>query len=147
MGFFDTVKAKAGDLAEGAERAGRVGAAQTKLAMLQNDLKKTERELGHQVFAFAERGEFDHPELTAALSRVRAARDAVAAKEVEIAGLRDADDAVPAACATCGAELGADAIVCPACGTAAAEPAQASAPAPIVTPPTVGAGDAPTPEA
>jgi hypothetical protein len=141
MGFFDTVKAKAGDLAEGAERAGRVGAAQTKLAVLQNDLKKMERELGHQVFALAERGELDHPELTAALSRVRAARDAVAAKEAEISGLRASGDEEPAearTCASCGAGLAVETTVCPECGAAATEPSQTSPPPPVVAPPTVG---------
>ncbi len=139
MGFLDTVKAKAGDLAEGAGRAGRVGAAQTKLAVLQNDLKKTERDLGHQVFALVERGELDHPELTAEIARVRSARDAVAAKEAEIADLRNSDETpeAAAACASCGAELAAGAGVCVSCGAAVAEPAAADAPAPSVAPPTV----------
>jgi len=56
MGFFDTVKAKAGALASDAGRAGKVTAAQARLVVLQNDLRKAERELGHQTFALIERG-------------------------------------------------------------------------------------------
>ena len=65
MGFFDTLKAKAGALASDAERAGKVTAAQARLVVLQNDLRKAEREFGHGAFALIERGELDHPELTA----------------------------------------------------------------------------------
>lgn len=88
MGFFDTVKSKAGDLAADAERAGRVTAAQGKVAVLQQDLKKAERELGHKAFALAERGELDHPELALAIERVRAAQGAIDAKESEIGPAR-----------------------------------------------------------
>ncbi len=46
MGLFDTVKAKAGELAADAERAGKVAAAQARLVTLQSDVRKAERELG-----------------------------------------------------------------------------------------------------
>ena len=92
MGFFDTVKSKAGDLAADAERAGRVTAAQGKIAVLQQDLKKAERELGQKAFALAARGELDHPELAPAIERVRAAQGAIDAKEAEIGGLRATGD-------------------------------------------------------
>jgi NADH pyrophosphatase NudC (nudix superfamily) len=150
MGFFDTVKAKAGDLAADAERAGRVTAVQTKIAVLQQDLKKAERELGHSTFALAARGEFDHPELAAAIERVRAAQGAIDAKEAEVAGLRTAGDAPAqaAACASCGAVLEREARFCAECGAGVAGPAPAADPPSAVEPPTAQAAApvAPTPE-
>ena len=88
MGFFDTVKGKAGALAADAERAGKVTAAQARLVVLQNDLKKAERELGHAAYALAERGELAHPDLTHAVERLRGTSAEVRAKEAEIAALR-----------------------------------------------------------
>ena len=75
MGFFDTVKDKAGALAADTQRAGKVTAAQARLVVLQNDLRRAERELGHAAFALAERGELDHPDLAHAVEK--AARDVV----------------------------------------------------------------------
>ena len=94
MGFFDTVKGKAGALAADAERAGKVTAAQARLVVLQNDLKKAERELGHAAYQVAERGDLDHPDLTYALERLRATTAEVHAREAEIAALRG--EAAPA---------------------------------------------------
>lgn len=88
MGFFDSVKDKAGALAADAERAGKVTAAQARLVVLQNDLKKAERELGHVAFSLTERGELDHPALVHAVERVRATVTDVRTKEAEIAALR-----------------------------------------------------------
>jgi hypothetical protein len=89
MGFFDTVKDKAGALAADAGRAGRVTAAQARLAVLQNDLRKAERELGHAAFALAERGQLDHPDLAPAIEGLRATAAEISAKEAEIAALRN----------------------------------------------------------
>ena len=94
MGFFDTVKDKAGALAADTQRAGKVTAAQARLVVLQNDLKKAERELGHAAFALAERGELDHPDLAHAIERLRATMAEVHGKEAEIAALRG--EAAPA---------------------------------------------------
>ena len=101
MGFFDTVKDKAGALAADTQRAGKVTAAQARLVVLQNDLRKAERELGHAAFALAERGELDHPDLAHAVERLRATTAEVRAKEAEIAALRGEtpQKAVPAAAA------------------------------------------------
>ena len=88
MSFFDNVRAKASDLAADAERAGRVGAAQTKIAVLQQDLKNAERELGQAAFALIDRGQISHPELAAATEAVREAQRAISAKEAEIADLK-----------------------------------------------------------
>ena len=88
MGFFDTVRDKAGALAADAERAGRVTAAQARLVVLQSDLRKAERELGHQAFALIDRGELDHPELAAPIARLRATEAEVRAREAEIEALR-----------------------------------------------------------
>ena len=91
MGFFDSVKDKAGILAADAERAGKVTAAQARLVVLQNDLKKAERELGRAAFALSELGEIgalDHPELVQAVERVRATASEARAKEAGIAALR-----------------------------------------------------------
>ncbi len=88
MGFFDTVKDKAGALAADTQRAGKVTAAQARLVVLQNDLRKAERELGHAAFALAERGELDHPDLAHAVERLRATASEVRAKEAEISALR-----------------------------------------------------------
>jgi len=147
MGFFDSVKSKAGDLAADAERAGRVTAAQTKVAVLQQDLKKAERELGHSTFALAARGEFDHPELTSAIERVRAAQAAIDTKEAEIAGLRatghTSDEA--ALCASCGAALEKETRFCADCGAPAVVPvATADVPSAPEEPP---GGETPTPTA
>jgi len=135
MGFFDTVKTKAGGLATDAGRASRVTAAQTKIAVLQQDLKKAERELGHKAFALAARGELEHPELALAIERVRAAQGAIDAKEAEVAGLRAAGDTPEEAalCDPCGAPLEKKARFCAECG------------APVVAP--VGTADPPSAEA
>ena len=88
MGFFDTVKDKAGALAADAERAGKVTAAQARWSSCRTTSRKAERELGHAAFALAERGELDHPELAHAVERLRATSAEVRAKEAEIAALR-----------------------------------------------------------
>jgi len=56
MGFFDTVKEKASGLASDAGRASKVTAAQARVVVLQNEIRKAERELGHTVFDLVERG-------------------------------------------------------------------------------------------
>ena len=88
MGFFDTVRDKAGSLAADAERAGKVTAAQARLVVLQSDLRKAERELGHEAFVLIDRGELEHPELAAAIARLRATEAEIRAKEAEIEALR-----------------------------------------------------------
>jgi hypothetical protein len=88
MGFFDTVKEKAGAFATDAERAGRVTAAQARLLVLQNDLRKAERDLGHAAAALIEAGAALHPDLGPSAARVRETRDALLDKEAEIAALR-----------------------------------------------------------
>ncbi|MCX6372344.1 MAG: hypothetical protein NTX16_04555 [Actinobacteria bacterium] len=88
MGLFDTVKLKANALAADAERAGKVTAAQARTVVLQNDIRKAERELGHSTFSLLENGEIAHPDLEAASARLREARQALKDKEEEIAGLR-----------------------------------------------------------
>ncbi len=88
MGFFDTVKQKAGVLAGDAGRAGKVTAAQTRLVVLQNDVRRAERDLGHAAFALMDRGELAHPDLADVLARLRAALAEVGEKEAEIAKLR-----------------------------------------------------------
>ena len=123
MGFFDTVKGKAGALAADAERAGKVTAAQARLVVLQNDLKKAERELGHAAYALAERGELDHPDLTHAIERLRGTSAEVRAKEAEIAALRG--EAAPAETTTA-----AGVATAPAAQTRRAEPPQRAAAAP-----------------
>ena len=119
MGFFDTVKGKAGALAADAERAGKVTAAQARLVVLQNDLKKAERELGHAAYALAERGELEHPDLTYAIERLRGTSSEVRAKEAEIAALRG--EAAPADTTTA-------AVVVTAPSAQTPEPAAAAAP-------------------
>jgi len=93
MGFFDAVKQKAGALAGDAERAGRVTAAQARLVVLQNDVRKAERELGHEVYALIERGQLAHPDIAAGTERLRATLAEVHEKEAEIAALRRTPDA------------------------------------------------------
>jgi hypothetical protein len=100
MGLFDTVKLKANALAADAERAGKVTAAQARTVVLQNDIRKAERELGHNAFPLIESDEIAHPDLEAAAARLRDARQALKDKEAEIAGLRRGaeagDEAAPA---------------------------------------------------
>ena len=88
MGLFDTVKLKANSLAADAERAGKVTAAQARTVVLQNDIRKAERELGHSTFSLIESGEIAHPDLEAAVARLREARLALSNKEAEIEVLR-----------------------------------------------------------
>jgi len=100
MGLFDTVKLKANALAADAERAGKVTAAQARTVVLQNEIRKAERELGHAAFSLIESGEIAHPELETAAARLREARQALKDKEAEIARLRHGaeagDEAAPA---------------------------------------------------
>ena|SRR5450830_1005842 len=100
MGLFDTVKLKANALAADAERAGKVTAAQARTVVLQNEIRKAERELGHSAFSLIESGEIAHPDLEAAATRLREARQALQNKEAEIARLRHGaeagDEAAPA---------------------------------------------------
>ena len=124
MGFFDTVKAKAGDFAADAERASKVAAIQARIAVLQQDLKKAERELGQATFSLVERGELSHPELALAVDGVRAAQAAIDAKETEIAQLRTDE-----AAATSAAPPAAEAPVTPPAAEAPAPPPPAAAPA------------------
>jgi len=88
MGLFDTVKLKANALAADAERAGKVTAAQARTVVLQNEIRKAERELGHSAFSLIESGEIGHPDLEATAARLREARQAPHDKEAEIARLR-----------------------------------------------------------
>ncbi len=88
MGLFDTVRAKAGELAADAERAGKVAAAQARGVTLQSELRKAERELGQTTFSLIELGEVRHPDLDAASAALRAAREALDENEREIAALR-----------------------------------------------------------
>jgi hypothetical protein len=110
MGLFDTVKLKANSLATDAERAGKVTAAQARTVVLQNEIRKAERELGHSAFSLIENNEIAHPDLDAAATRLREARLALKEKEEEIAGLRhgaavdDPAAAAPAATPTAPAE-------------------------------------------
>ena len=92
MGIFDTIKDKAGDLAEDAGRAGKVGAAQVKLKSLQGDVKDAMEALGREAFELVEKGDLVHPGLDAALARVRDAQKLVEAKKSEIEAIKAADD-------------------------------------------------------
>ncbi len=151
MGFFDTVKDKAGALAADTQRAGKVTAAQARLVVLQNDLRKAERELGHAAFALAERGELDHPDLAHAVERLRATSSEVRAKEAEISTLRGEtpEQATPAAAApaapaaepaattvetAAGPVTASSATPVAAQGTEAEEPAATEEPAAAETP-------------
>jgi uncharacterized protein YjbJ (UPF0337 family) len=91
MGIFDTIKDKAGDLADDAGRAGKVTAAQVKLKSLQGDVKEAIGQLGHEAFKLIEKGELTHPGLEPAIARIRDAQKLVADKEAEIEKLRAED--------------------------------------------------------
>ena len=122
MGLFDTVKLKANALAADAERAGKVTAAQARTVVLQNDIRKAERELGHSAFSLIESGAIAHPDLEAAAARLREARQVLTNKEAEIAGLRR------------GAEAGDEAAPAPANGAAGPAPQSAETEAPAAAP-------------
>jgi hypothetical protein len=93
VGLFDTVKAKAGELAADAERAGKVAAAQTRLVTLQNDVKRAERELGQATYALIAQGGLSHPGLEGQAIALDDAYEALHAKEQEITSLRGQDQA------------------------------------------------------
>lgn len=130
MGFFDTVKAKAGDLAADAERASKIAAIQARMAVMQQDLKKAERDLGQATFALIERGEITHPELATAVDEVRAAQAAIEAKEEEIAQLRAAAEVPAAEAAAAAAPPSATSPVPPPPVPTAPAPSQAESPPP-----------------
>lgn len=88
MGIFDTIKDKAGELADDAGRAGKVTAAQVKLKSLQGDVDKAMQQLGHEAFDLIENGELAVASLDGATARVREAKRAVADKEAEIEAIR-----------------------------------------------------------
>ena len=90
MGFFDTVKEKANALASDAGRASKVTAAQARVVVLQNEVRKAERELGHAAFDLIERGELEPGGAAAAAARLREAHRALSDKEAEIAAIRAA---------------------------------------------------------
>jgi hypothetical protein len=128
MGLFDTVKQKANALASDAERAGKVTAAQARTVVLQNDIRKAERELGHIAFGLLENGAIAHADLNEAASRLRAALQALGDKEAEISRLRHAPDAPaesPSASADETAEAGGQVV------TGVATPVTEGAPEPI----------------
>ena len=93
MGLFDTVKLKANALAADAERAGKVTAAQARTVVLQNDIRKAERELGHGAFSLIESDEIAHPEIETAAARLREARQALNDKEAETQKARRREEA------------------------------------------------------
>lgn len=126
MGFFDTFKEKAGAFATDAERAGKVTAAQARLLVLQNDVRKAERDLGHAAAALIEAGELLHPDLGLSAARVRETREALRVKDAEIAALRAAgatSAATAPATAPAPTVLEEAAVKTPAADPAAAEPA------------------------
>lgn len=96
MGLFDTIKEKAGGLADDAGRAGKVTAAQVKLKSLQGDVEKAEQQLGHEAFELIDKSELAHPGLEGATARVREAMRLVADKEAEIAAIRAEGDSTTA---------------------------------------------------
>jgi len=87
MGFFDTVKEKANALASDAGRASRVTAAQARVVVLQNEVRKAERELGHAAFDLIECGELEPAGTAEAAARLREAHRALSDKEAEIAAI------------------------------------------------------------
>jgi hypothetical protein len=90
MGFFDTVKEKANALASDAGRASKVTAAQARVIVLQSDVRKAERELGHAAFELIGRGELEPTGMADAAARLREAHQALSDKEAEIAAIRAA---------------------------------------------------------
>ena len=90
MGFFDTVKDKANALASDAGRASTVTAAQARVVVLQREVRKAERELGHAAFDLIERGELEPAGAAEAAARLREAHRALSDKEEEIAAIRAA---------------------------------------------------------
>jgi hypothetical protein len=120
MGLFDTVKLKANALAADAERAGKVTAAQARTVVLQNDIRKAERELGHSAFSLMESGEIAHPDLEAAATRLSQAKQALRDKEAEIEALRHGEEAGGEA-----APSPADETIAPAAEAAVPEPGAA----------------------
>lgn len=92
MGIFDSIKDKAGDLAEDAGRAGKVGAAQVKLKSLEGGVKDAMAALGREAYELAEKGELAHPGLEPAVAKVRDAQKLVDQKKAEIEAIKAADD-------------------------------------------------------
>jgi hypothetical protein len=141
MGFFDTVKQKAGVIAGDAERAARVTAAQARLVVLQNDVRKAERDLGQAAYELIDRGGLAPAGLEEAVARLSAALGEISDKEAEIARLRGthAADEAPAEAGTTtdagpevAGEAPAEAPVEAAAETAGEAPREAEEVAPAV---------------
>ena len=92
MGVFDTIKGKAGELADDAGRAGKVTAAQVKLKSLEGHVDKELQQLGREAFELIEKGELSIEALAGSIERVREAKKAVADKEAEIEAIKTQDD-------------------------------------------------------
>jgi len=88
MGFFDALKEKANAVASDAGRAGKVTAAQARAVVLQSDVRKAERELGHVAFDLIERGELEPAGMAEVAARLREAHRALTDKDAEIAAIR-----------------------------------------------------------
>jgi hypothetical protein len=98
MGFLDDLKKAATNVASDAGKAGKVAQAQIKLKALQGDVSDAHKELGIVAYDLVVRGAIAHPELDAAVAKVREAQALVAEKEAEIAEIRaQVGDAAPAA--------------------------------------------------
>ena len=96
MGIFDTIKGKAGDLADDAGRASKVGTAQIKLKSLQGDVDDAMKLLGREAFELVEKGDLQHPGLEPGLARVRAAQQIVDEKKAEIEAIKASGGAAKA---------------------------------------------------
>jgi hypothetical protein len=98
MGITDRVKKMTSQVGAEASKAGRLAQAQLKLTSLKSDVGTAEKELGQAAFEVYERGELQAPALEVQFARLREARDAVAAKEAEIAEIKtESDDDASAA--------------------------------------------------
>jgi len=88
MGFLDSVKKTATNVASDAGKAGKVAQAQLKLKSLQGDVANAQKELGAIAYDLVARGAVSHVEMEAPVAKVREAQALVAEKEAEIAELR-----------------------------------------------------------
>jgi len=101
MGFLDKIKQQATDVAstvvEKTQETAKTGQLQIQLRSLKNDERDALADLGAAMMALGE----TPPSLTEQAAKVRDLRDQIAAKEQEIADVREGEQAAePAAAAT-----------------------------------------------
>ena len=91
MGIFDTIKDKAGDLAETPAAPARSGPRRSSSSRCRATSRTPWRRSAGEAFELVEKGELTHPGLEAAIAKVRDTKKLVDDKKAEIEALKAED--------------------------------------------------------